>query len=75
MKKPAIVSLSQAQRQEIIDSLKESNYPHQGLVLEALDFIKNLMEELKLGKISTNQLKQILLGLDPKTLKKLIQIR
>lgn len=61
MKKPAIVNLSQAQRQEIINSLKESNYPHQSVVLEALDFIKNLMEELKSGKISTNQLKQILL--------------
>lgn len=78
MKKPAIVSLSSTQRQEVIntlqDTLKECNYPHQGLVLEALDFIKILMEELKSGKITTSQLKQILLSLDPETLKKLTWI-
>ena len=67
MKKPAIVSLSSAQRQEVVSTLdeilKENNYRYKDLVLETLDFVKVLMEELKSGKISTNQLKQILLSL------------
>ena len=68
MKKPAIVSLSSAQRQEVVSTLdeilKENNYRYKDLVLETLDFVKVLIEELKSGKISTNQLKQILLSLD-----------
>ena len=75
MKKPAIVSLSSAQRQEVVNTLdeilKENNYRYKDLVLETLDFVKVLMEELKSGKISTNQLKQILLSLDQEALKKL----
>jgi hypothetical protein len=78
MKKPAIVSLSSAQRQEVVNTLdeilKENNYRYKDLVLETLDFIKVLMEELKSGKISTNQLKQILLSLDQEALKKLSEI-
>ena len=78
MKKPAIVSLSSAQRQEVVNTLdeilKENNYVYKDLVLETLDFVKVLMEELKSGKISTNQLKQILLSLDQKALKKLSEI-
>ena len=62
MKKPGIVSLSSAQRQEVVNTLdeilKENNYRYKDLVLETLDFVKVLMEELKSGKISTNQLKQ-----------------
>jgi transposase len=41
------------------------------LLLETLDFVKVLMEKLKSGKINTKQLKQLLLNLDPETLKKL----
>lgn len=78
MKKPAIVSLSSAQRQEVVNTLdeilKENNYCYKDLVLETLDFVKVLMEELKSGKISTNQLKQILLNLDQEALKKLSEI-
>ena len=78
MKKPAIVSLSSAQRQEVVNTLdeilKENNYRYKDLVLETLDFVKVLMEELKSGKISTNQLKQILLILDQEALKKLSEI-
>ena len=78
MKKPAIVSLSSAQRQEVVNTLdeilKENNYRYKDLVLETLDFVKVLMEELKSGKISTNQLKQILLSLDQEALKKLSKI-
>jgi hypothetical protein len=78
MKKPAIVSLSSAQRQEVVNTLdeilKENNYRYKDLVLETLDFVKVLMEELKSGKISTNQLKQILLTLDQEALKKLSEI-
>lgn len=77
MKKPAIVSLSSAQRQEVVSTLeilKENNYRYKDLVLETLDFVKVLMEELKSGKISTNQLKQILLSLDQEALKKLSEI-
>ena len=78
MKKPAIVSLSSAQRQEVVNTLdeilKENNYVYKDLVLETLDFVKVLMEELKSGKISTNQLKQILLNLDQEALKKLSEI-
>ena len=78
MKKPAIVSLSSAQRQEVENTLdeilKENNYRYKDLVLETLDFVKVLMEELKSGKISTNQLKQILLSLDQEALKKLSEI-
>ena len=78
MKKPAIVSLSSAQRQEVVSTLdeilKENNYSYKYLVLETLDFVKVLMEELKSGKISTNQLKQILLNLDQEALKKLSEI-
>ena len=78
MKKPAIVSLSSAQRQEVVSTLdeilKENNYVYKDLVLETLDFVKVLMEELKSGKISTNQLKQILLKLDQEALKKLSEI-
>jgi hypothetical protein len=78
MKKPAIVSLSSAQRQEVVNTLdeilKENNYRYKDLVLETLDFVKVLMEELKSGKISTNQLKQILLSLDQEALKKLLEI-
>ena len=78
MKKPAIVSLSSAQRQEVVSTLdeilKETNYRYKDLVLETLDFVKVLMEELKSGKISTNQLKQILLNLDQEALKKLSEI-
>jgi hypothetical protein len=78
MKKPAIVSLSSAQRQEVVNTLdeilKENNYVYKDLVLETLDFVKVLMEELKSGKISTNQLKQILLSLDQEALKKLSEI-
>ena len=78
MKKPAIVSLSSAQRQEVVNTLdeilKENNYRYKDLVLETLDFVKVLMEELKSGKISTNQLKQILLNLDQEALKKLSEI-
>lgn len=78
MKKPAIVSLSSAQRQEVVNTLdevlKENNYRYKDLVLETLDFVKVLMEELKSGKISTNQLKQILLSLDQEALKKLSEI-
>lgn len=78
MKKPAIVSLSSAQRQEVVNTLdeilKENNYRYKDLVLETLDFVKVLMEELKSGKISTNQLKQILLSLDQDALKKLTEI-
>ena len=73
MKKPAIVSLSSVQRQEVVNTLdeilKENNYRYKDLVLETLDFVKVLMEELKSGKISTNQLKQILLSLDQEALK------
>ena len=54
--------------------LKENNYRYKDLVLETLDFVKVLMEELKSGKISTNQLKQILLSLDQEALKKLSEI-
>ena len=79
MKKPAIVSLSSAQRQEVVSTLdeilKENNYRYKDLVLETLDFVKVLMEELKSGKISTNQLKQILLNLDQEALKKLSEIQ
>ena len=74
MKKPAIVSLSLAQRQEVIATLKECDYPYKDLVLDTLDFVKVLMEELKSGKITTGQLKKILLSLDQETLKKLTQI-
>ena len=78
MKKPAIFSLSSAQRQEVVSTLdeilKENNYRYKDLVLETLDFVKVLMEELKSGKISTNQLKQILLNLDQEALKKLSEI-
>ncbi len=78
MKKPAIVSLSSAQRQEVVNTLdeilKENNYRYKDLVLETLDFVKVLMKELKSGKISTNQLKQILLSLDQEALKKLSEI-
>ena len=78
MKKPGIVSLSSAQRQEVVNTLdeilKENNYVYKDLVLETLDFVKVLMEELKSGKISTNQLKQILLSLDQEALKKLSEI-
>ena len=78
MKKPAIVSLSSAQRQEVVSTLdeilKENNYRYKDLVLETLDFVKVLMEELKSGKISINQLKQILLNLDQEALKKLSEI-
>lgn len=78
MEKPAIVSLSSAQRQEVVNTLdeilKENNYRYKDLVLETLDFVKVLMEELKSGKISTNQLKQILLSLDQEALKKLSEI-
>lgn len=78
MKKPVIVSLSSAQRQEVVSTLdeilKENNYRYKDLVLETLDFVKVLMEELKSGKISTNQLKQILLNLDQEALKKLSEI-
>ena len=78
MKKPAIVSLSSAQRQEVVNTLdeilKENNYRYKDLVLETLDFVKVLMEELKSRKISTNQLKQILLNLDQEALKKLSEI-
>lgn len=78
MKKPAIVSLSSAQRQEVVNTLdeilKENNYRYKDLVLETLDFVKVLMEELKSGKISTNQLKQILLSLDQEAIKKLSEI-
>ena len=78
MKKPAIVSLSSAQRQEVVSTLdeilKENNYRYKDLVLETVDFVKVLMEELKSGKISTNQLKQILLNLDQEALKKLSEI-
>lgn len=78
MKKPAIVNLSLAQRQEVIstlqDTLKSCNYPYQDLVLETMDFVKVLMEELKTGKITTDQLKKILVNLDAETLKKLTQI-
>jgi len=78
MKKPSIVSLSSAQRQEVVSTLdeilKENNYRYKDLVLETLDFVKVLMEELKSGKISTNQLKQILLNLDQEALKKLSEI-
>ncbi|MFO0414787.1 MAG: hypothetical protein ACK50E_03975 [Bacteroidota bacterium] len=78
MEKPAIVSLSSAQRQEVVSTLdeilKENNYRYKDLVLETLDFVKVLMEELKSGKISTNQLKQILLNLDQEALKKLSEI-
>jgi phage terminase Nu1 subunit (DNA packaging protein) len=78
MKKPAIVSLSSAQRQEVVNTLdeilKENNYRYKDLVLETLDFVKVLMEELKSGKVSTNQLKQILLSLDQEALKKLSEI-
>lgn len=78
MKKPAIVSLSSAQRQEVVNTLdeilKENNYRYKDLVLETLDFVKVLMEELKSGKISINQLKQILLSLDQEALKKLTEI-
>lgn len=79
MKKPAIVSLSSAQRQEVVNTLdeilKENNYVYKDLVLETLEFVKVLMEELKSGKISTNQLKQILLSLDQEALKKLSEIQ
>jgi hypothetical protein len=78
MKKPAIVSLSSAERQEVVNTLdeilKENNYVYKDLVLETLDFVKVLTEELKSGKISTNQLKQILLSLDQEALKKLSEI-
>jgi len=78
MKKPAIVSLSSVQRQEVVNTLdeilKENNYRYKDLVLETLDFVKVLMEELKYGKISTNQLKQILLSLDQEALKKMLEI-
>ena len=78
MKKPGIVSLSSAQRQEVVNTLdeilKENNYRYKDLVLETLDFVKVLMEELKSGKISTNQLKQILLSLDQEALKKLSEV-
>ena len=78
MKKPAVVSLSSAQQQEVVNTLdkilKENNYRYKDLVLETLDFVKVLMEELKSGKISTNQLKQILLSLDQEALKKLSEI-
>ena len=44
MKKPAIVSLSSAQRQEVVNTLdeilKENNYRYKDLVLETLDFVK-----------------------------------
>ena len=78
MKKPAIVNLSPTERQEVIatlhDTLKSCNYPYKDLVLDTLDFVKVLMEELKSGKITTGQLKKILLSLDEETLKKLTQI-
>lgn len=78
MKRPAIVSLSPTERQEVIatlqDTLKSCNYPYQDLVLDTLDFVKVLMEELKSEKITTGQLKKILLSLDQETLKKLTRI-
>ncbi len=78
MKKPAIANLTSSQQQEVTDTLRDTlkncNYPYKDLVLDTLDFVKLLTEELKSGKISMNQLKKILLSLDPETLKKLTQI-
>lgn len=73
IKKPSITTLDTKQQREIVDALQNWDPLYKDHVLEALDFIKVLMAELKSGKISINELKKILLNLDAETIKKLTQ--
>lgn len=71
MKKPAIVNLTTAERQDLISGIEAStiNPAEKTIVVEALNFYNFLLEELRSSKISINRLKQ-LLGFRSEQLKK-----
>lgn len=74
MKAPAIVTLNTDERQTLINSIKQSHLQNNNkdIVVGALEFIDELIEELKTSKVSIHNLKQ-LLGFKSEQLKKALQ--
>lgn len=76
MKSPAIVQLNTSDRQKLINELKQGNLHdnNKELVVGAIGFIDELIEELKTSKVSIHNLKQ-LLGFKSEQLKKALQTK
>jgi hypothetical protein len=76
MKKPKAVSLSAQERQEFIEHINKCSLDidDKKIVIELVDFCDDLIEKLKLSKISINKLKEMLVGLKADNLKKILQI-
>ena len=76
MKTPAIVTLNANERQALINAIKQGNIQNNNkdVVVDALEFINELIEELKTSKVSIYNLKQ-LLGFKSEQLKKVVQDR
>lgn len=76
MKQPEIVKLSNEEKQALIAKVKQSlsDSRDKDIVVEALDFCNNLLEELKNSKLSISRLKQ-LLGFRSEQLKKYSQMQ
>lgn len=74
MRKPSISTLSKAQWQALVEHVDGNNLcvEEKYLVKETLDFLNDLMEELKTSKVSINKL-QKLFGFRSEQLKKLMQ--
>ncbi len=75
MKRPAIAELSSNQRKELITEIEKdiSTSSRKTLTIEALNFVDDLLEELKTSKIkSINELKKIL-EIKSENIKKLMQ--
>jgi hypothetical protein len=76
MKTPAIVKLNGNERQELINEIKQSPLQenNKAVMIDTLEFINELVEELKTSKVSIHNLKQ-LLGFKSEQLKKVAQGR
>lgn len=76
MKTPAIVKLNGNERQELINEIKQSPLQenNKAVMIDTLEFINELVEELKTSKVSIHNLKQ-LLGFKSEQLKKALQTK
>lgn len=57
-----LATLTPAERQVIVDTIKQHDVIHKDIILEVFDFIESLVEDLKNSKITISVLKSRLLG-------------
>ena len=61
-KKLLIAQLTSAERQVIVETLKEHDIAHKEIILELFEFVETLLKDLKTSKITLSLLKSRLMG-------------